>query len=338
MRPQLFKTPVTEFFGISHPIICGGLMWLANADYVAAVVNAGAMGFITASTFPDPERFREELQRARELTGGKPFGVNFGVSPRPGMLEKFARHREIVCQEGVRFVETSGSPPSPILPQLKEAGIKVMHKAPAIKYALSAEKLGVDAVCVLGAESGGHPGVFMVGTMVQAAEAPRQITLPLVVGGGIGTGAQLAAVLMMGAGAALIGSRMLVASEIPAHENYKRRVVSGDGTDSRVAMQIFRHNHRVIDNETSRAVLELERQQITDYEQYAPLVKGEIVRDAYRTGDFSRGMIDYGQSVVFANEIKPVEAIVDQILDEAVVAAKRFGKLASQATAAPLAA
>ena len=333
MRPQIFKTPVTEFFGIRHPIVCGGLMWLANADYVAAVVNAGGMGFITASTFPDPGRFREELQRARELTHGKPFGVNFGISPRPGMLEKFAPHREIVCQESIRFVETSGSPPTPVLAQFTEAGIKVMHKAPAIKYAESAERLGVGAVCVLGAECGGHPGTFMVGTMVQAAEAPRRIKLPLVIGGGIGTGDQLASVLMMGAGAVLLGSRMLVASEIPAHDNYKRRVIAGDGTDTRVVMQIFKRHHRVIDNESSRAVAELERQQVDDFERYAPHVTGEIVRDAYRSGDYSRGMIDYGQAVVFADQIKPVEAIFDQILDEAVAAVARLKAMSGESVA-----
>ncbi len=182
MRPQIFRTRITELFGIPHPIVCGGLMWLADANYVAAVVNAGGMGFITSASFPDPDAFREELRKCRELTGGKPFGVNFGISPRPGYLERFARHREVACEFGVAFVETAGSPPTPILAQLKEAGIKVVHKVPAVRYAVSANKLDVDAVELIGAEAGGHPGVYMVGTMVQAALAPGKVTHPLVIG------------------------------------------------------------------------------------------------------------------------------------------------------------
>lgn len=324
MRPQTFKTCITELFGIRHPIVCGGLMWLADGRYVAGVVNAGGMGFITASTFPDPGKFRDELQMTKQLVGGKKFGVNFGISPRPGMLEKFAPHRQIVCEEGIAFVETSGSPPTPILPQLREAGIKVMHKAPAVKYGVSAEKLDVDAICVIGAESGGHPGMFMIGTMVQAADAPTKIKKPLVIGGGIGTGRQLAAVLMMGADAVLMGSRMVVAEEIWAHPDYKRRVVAGDGTESRIGMQIFKHHHRVLDNESVRAVIELEQKGVTDFAQYEPHVRGEVVRDAYATGDLSRGMIDYGQSVAFADQVKPVEAIFDEIIDDAVGAMARL--------------
>jgi nitronate monooxygenase len=301
-------------------------MWLADGRYVAAIVNAGGMGFITASTFPDPGRFREEVQMTKQLVGGKKFGVNFGISPRPGMLEKFAPHRQIVCEEGVAFVETSGSPPMPILPQLREAGIKVMHKAPAVKYGVSAEKLdGVGAICVIGAESGGHPGIFMIGTMVQAAEAPMKIRKPLVIGGGIGTGRQLAAILAMGGDAVLMGSRMTVSEEIWAHPDYKKRIVGGDGSESRIGMQIFKHHHRVLDNESVRAVIELERQGVTDFAQYEPHVRGEIVRDAYATGDLSRGMIDYGQSVAFANEVKPVEAIFDEIIDDAIAAMDRLG-------------
>ena len=324
MRSAIFRTPITELFGIRHPIVCGGLVWLADARYVAAVVNAGGMGFITASTYPDPVRFREELQLAKELTKGASFGVNFGISQRDSTVDKFDQHRKIVCEEGIRFIETSGSSPAAILPQLHEAGIKVMHKAPTVRYGETAAKLGVDAVCIIGAESAGHPGMAMVGTMVQAALAPQRIKVPLVVGGGIGTGAQLAAIILMGGDAALLGSRMLVASEIPAHPTYKRRIVKGDGTDSKVVMHTFNHNHRVMENESSRAVAKLERELVDDFGQYEPHVLGTIVRDAYTSGDLSRGMIDYGQGVVFANEVMSVEAIFDQILDEAVAAVATF--------------
>jgi NADH:quinone reductase (non-electrogenic) len=162
-----FTTRITQLFGIEHPILCGGLMWLSDARYVAASVNAGGMGFITARTFPDPGRFREELQTCRELTKGRPFGVNLYLTPRPEENAFLKGHLDILLKEGVRALETSGLPPKEFLPALKEAGAKVMHKTSTVRHAISAAKLGVDAVAVVGAECGGHPGLALVGTMVR---------------------------------------------------------------------------------------------------------------------------------------------------------------------------
>jgi nitronate monooxygenase len=327
MRPALFKTRITELFGIRHPILCGGLMWLADAPYVAAAVKAGGMGFITAVTFPDAGRFREELALCRELTGGMPFGVNLSISRSREMLDRFQEHVDILCREGVRFVETSGASPEMLLPQLKEAGVKVMHKVPAVRYALSAAKLDVDAIAVVGAEAGGHPGVYMIGTMVQAALAPQHIAKPIVVGGGIGTGRQIAAALAMGAEGVILGSRMLAAKELSAHPRYKDRIVAGDGTESAVVMKIFRNHHRVLSNDSTREVEALEAAGVEDFARYAPHVRGELARDAYRSGDLSRGMIDYGQAVAFANEVQSVEAIFDDLIDDAKTAISRLANV-----------
>jgi len=327
MRDPLFRTAITEFFGIRHPILCGGLMWLADGRYVAAVVNAGGMGFITALSFPDPEAFRDQIRLCRDLTGGKPFGVNISVSRRPGVNERLQPHVAIAIEEGVRFVETSGSSPAPILARLHEAGVKVMHKVPAVRYALAAQREGVDAVAVVGAECGGHPGYMMIGTMVQAALASRQIEVPLVIGGGIGTGRQVLGALAMGADGVLLGSRMIAAEEIWAHRRYKERVVAGDGTDSRVVMQLFKGHHRVLDNEAAQAVAALEAQGVTDFAAYRDLVAGEKVRGAYESGDFSQGMIDYGQSVAFVDGIEPVETIFDSLIDDAAAARARLDGL-----------
>lgn len=325
MRPQVFRTRISELFGIRHPILCGGLFLLADARYVAAAVNAGCMGFITALSFADdPEAFRDELRKCRALTNGKPFGVSIAFSPRPGVDERLAPFVEIVIEEGVRFVETSGGNPSRFLPVFKEAGCIVIHKVPAVRYALSAQRMGVDALTVVGGEAGGHPGVYMVGNMVQAALAGDAIELPLAIGGGMGTGRHLVTALAMGADAMLVGSRMLAAAEIWAAAAYKERIVAATELDNRVVMKIFRDNHRVLDNEAARAVEELERRGVTDFEAYRALVSGSATRRAYETGDLSKGMIDLGPAAVFAREIKPLEAIVDQLIDEAVQAKARI--------------
>jgi nitronate monooxygenase len=330
MRPSVFRTRITELFGIRHPVLCGGLQWLADARYVAAVVNAGAMGFITALSFPDdPEAFRREVRRCRELTGGRPFGVSISMSGRAGVDARLHPFVDVIVDEKVRFVETSGGSPHEFVPRLKDAGCTVIHKVPAVRYARSAQKLDVDALSVIGAEAGGHPGVFMIGNMVQGVLAADAVTKPLAIGGGMGTGRHLVTALAMGADAMLLGSRMVLAEEIWAHRAYKEHLLTLDETRSRVVMEIFRHHHRVLDNESARAVALLEREGVTDFERYRPHVAGSVTRRAYETGDWRTGMIDMGPAGVFAQAIQAAEEIIDQIIDEACVAMRRLNTLAS---------
>lgn len=332
MRPQRFRTRITELFGIRHPILCGGLMWLADARYVAACVNAGCMGFITALSFPDdPEDFRREVRKCRELTGGRPFGASLAFSMRPEANARLEPYVRIVAEEEVAFVETSGGSPKPFVGALKEACCTVIHKVPAVRYALSAEKLGVDAITVVGGEAGGHPGVYMIGNMVQGVLAADAVSLPLAIGGGMGTGRHLVTALAMGADAMLVGSRMLVAEEIWAHPAYKRRIAGAGPLETRVVMRIFRDNHRVLDNDAAQAVEALEAEGITDFEAYRGLVSGETTRRAYESGDCRQGMIDLGPAGVFARKVEPVEAIIDALIDEAVAALDRVEGLKAMA-------
>ena len=327
MRDPIFSTRITKLFDIRHPILCGGMLHLSDARYVAAVVNAGGMGFIGAWNFPDPGEFLSEVRMCRELTEGKPFGVNISVSRRPGVNELLKPHVDIVIREGVKYVETSGSSPAHILGPLQGAGVKVIHKVPSVRYALTAQREGVDAITVVGAECGGHPGYMMTGTMVQAGLAAEQISVPLVLAGGIGTGRQIVGALAMGADGVLLGSRMLVAEELRSHPRYKQRVIEGRGEDSCIVMASFKRHHRVLHNDAAEKVLEMEAAGIKDIDAYTGLISGTQVRKAYETGDYSIGMLDYGQAVAFAKEIKPVEAIFDDLIDGMIAARHRFSTL-----------
>ena len=328
MREALFKTRITDLLGIRHPILCGGMgPRVSDAEYVAAVVNAGGMGFIVAAGFPDPEDFREQLKRCRQLTQGKGFGVNLYISRQAGGVERLEQQVTILIEEGVRFVETAGASPEPVLPILRDAGIKVLHKVPAVRYARTAARLGVDAVIVVGNDCGGHPGIYGISSMVQAAQASIELNLPVVIAGGIGTGRQLAATLAMGADAILMGSRMLVAQELGIHDDYKRRVVDGDGTESVIVKTGLRDHHRVLANESAKAVAALDAAGASDFEQYRPHVMGALATQAYQSGDSRFGMLDYGPATVFADAIKPVEAIFDEIIDDAYKALNRLEQL-----------
>jgi nitronate monooxygenase len=329
MTPARYQTRMTELLGIRHPILCGGLMYLADATYVAAVVNAGAMGFITAKTFPDPGAFRAELQRCAELTGGKPFGVNLYYSPRPEANEVLRGHTEILLGEGVRILETSGLPPKEVLPVLKDAGCTVIHKVSTVRHALSAQKLGVDALSVVGAECGGHPGIQLVGTMVQGLVAAQKLRLPLAIGGGIGHGAQIVAALAFGADAVILGTRMTVAEEIWAHAAYKERLIESNETDTLLVLQTLRNTYRALDNDTARAVAGVEATGTTEYEHYAPLIAGALQKQAYQTGDWNKGILSVGQSAAFADAVQPVAAILDQLMAEANEAERRLAGAAA---------
>ncbi len=299
-------------------------MWLADANYVGAVVNAGGMGFITPRSFPSVEEYRNQLRKCREITAGKPFGVNIYVSARPEANEALAVFLDIAIEENVEFVETAGFSPKAFMPRIKEAGMTVIHKCTTLRHAQSAVKAGVDAITILGAEAGGHPGMDMVGGIVQGAVVPEGLDVPVVLAGGLGTGRQLLAALALGADGILLGSRMTVAEEIWADDKYKKRITEIGQNDTRIVMSIFNDNSRVLDNATAQAVNELEEQGITDFEQYRPLVQGPSQREAYESGNFDLGTLSMGQSCAFANEISTVENIFDDIIRDAIAARDRL--------------
>lgn len=311
MSETVFSNAVTELFGTRLPIVAGGLMWLADAEYVAAASRAGIIGFITAASFPEREALRAEIRRCRDLCEGGPFGVNVSMLPKLVPGEKTREVFELVVDEGVKFVETSGRSPEEFLPLLKAAGVKVLHKVPAVRYAVKAASIGVDAVAIVGAECGGHPGLDMIGSFVNAAWAESHLEIPYLIGGGIGRGSQLAAALAMGASGVVVGTRFVVAKEIWAHDDYKRRLVEAGPTDTELCMHSVRNTVRTLRNQTTAAVKEIEaRNPDVTIQDLMPLVAGKIGRDAYVTGDWSKGLLSAGQSLAFVDCIEPLADIV----------------------------
>lgn len=318
------RTRVTDHFGTRLPIVASGLQWLANADYAAAAARAGIMGFITAASFPDLGALRDEIRRCRDLCEGGPFGVNVSMLPKLVEGDRTDAIFDTIIEEGVRFVETAGRNPEAYLPRLKAAGIKLTHKVPTVRHARKAQAIGVDMVEVIGAEAGGHPGMELVGTFVQTMLAAREITIPLVVGGGIGTGEQLVAALAMGADGVLMGTRFLVAEELRAHPDYKRRMVEATETDTTLVMQSLRNTLRVLPNLTTDEVKAVEAERPGDLKALMPLISGKVGRVAYETGDTSRGALSVGQSVVFADRVEPMADIIARIVAEAEAALTRL--------------
>lgn len=325
MTDPTFNTAVTRTYGCRLPIVAGGLMWLSNASYVAAGANAGILSFITAASFPEPAALRAEIAKCRDLCGDRPFGVNVSMLPKLVEGERIVDTFRLIADEGVRFVETSGRNPEAFLPILKDAGIKVLHKVPSVRYAVKAQEVGVDMVSIVGAECGGHPGLDLIGSMVNQALAERRLDIPFLIGGGIGAGSQIVSALASGASGVVIGTRFLVAEEISAHPQYKQALVSANERDTTLTMSSVRNTVRTLSNETTEIVrrLEADNPQI-GIAELMPHVSGVIGRKAYETGDVSRGMLSAGQALGLTDGIAPLADIVAQLEQEAGVALARL--------------
>lgn len=329
--PAPFRTRITELFGIRHPILAGGLMWLSDASYVAAVVNAGGMGFITSRSFATLAAFREELGRCAVLTRGQPFGVNLSTSRHTAVPLMDYLHASL--EAGVRFYETSGrAPADALIAEIRRAGGAVIHKAPLVRHALTAERLGVDAVAIVGMECGGHPGINTdMPAMLGSAIAAGRLGLPFAIGGGIGTGRQLLAALALGADAVMLGTRLVAAAEVTAHPAYKQRVVEADEDSCVVA---FAGNAgmggawRVLGNATALEVRRREAAGETEYAAFADLLAGTLTaQGCYVAGDTDLGMVSLGPAACFVDAVEPVAEILASIMAEAQACHRRLDGL-----------
>ncbi len=317
------ETELTRAFGIRLPIVAGGLMWLANADYVSAAARAGILGFITAASFPEPEQLRAEIRKCRDLSDGNPFGVNVSMLPKLVPGDRTEEVFGIIIDEGIDIVETSGRSPEPFLPMLKQAGVRVLHKVPSLRHAESAQKLGVDAVAIVGAECGGHPGLDMVGSFVNAGLAKRRIHIPWLLGGGVGGGEQILAARVMGASGVVIGTRFLVAEEIWADPEYKQALIKATERDTALSMYSVRNTVRSLQNETTSVLQDLERENPDmSIQDIMHLVSGKIGYKAYETGDVRQGILSAGQSLGFIERIQPLAEIVAELESELAEARK----------------
>lgn len=318
MTERYFSTRLTELLGIEHPLLLGGMMYLSDASIVSAVVNAGAMGFITARSYPTVELFRGDLRRCRDLTGGRPFGVNLTLSRRMGFDNSIQSLLDAALDEGIRLFETAGVLPDEIVGPVHAAGGKLIHKCPRIRHALAAQRLGVDVVVLVGADEGGHPGKNELPSMLQAAYAKDRIHIPLVVGGGIGHGRQIASALAMGLDGVCMGSRLMVATEVTAHDNYKQRLIEVDEDCSTTAMSTLGDTWRVLINDNVREVQRLEAEGARRHEEFGELIRGYRTKEhAYDRGDWQIGMLSCSAAAGFADRVEPAAAIIDRLMRDA---------------------
>lgn len=310
----MLRTRFTETFGIEHPIVQGGMMWVGRAELVAAVANAGGLGFITALTQPTPDDLRREIELTRELTD-KPFGVNLTILPsiNPPPYEEYVR---AIVDSGVKIVETAGSNPEPFLPAYREAGIKVVHKCTSVRHALKAQKIGVDAVSIDGFECAGHPGEDDVPGLVLIPAAARALTIPIIASGGIADARGLVAALALGADGVNMGTRFLCTQESSIDQQVKEQIVANTERDTQLIFRTMRNTARVADNEISRKVVEIEKAG-GKFEDVRELVSGARGRRVFEEGDLDAGIWSVGLCQGLIEDIPTCAELIGRMVAEA---------------------
>ena len=309
------RTRITDLLGIEHPVVQGGMMWVGRAELAAAVSNAGGLGILTALTQPTPNDLRREIERCRSMTD-KPVGVNLtilpSVSPPP-----YADYRRAIIDMGVTIVETAGHRPQEHVEHFKAHGITVIHKCTAVRHALSAERMGVDAISIDGFECAGHPGEDDIPGLVLIPAAADRVRVPMLASGGFGDGRGLAAALALGADGINMGTRFCATVEAPIHDAVKQFIVANDERATNLIFRRFHNTGRVAKTSVSDRVVDLSNRPDTTFEDIRPLVSGAKGRIALETGDLDAGLIWAGQIQGLIHDIPTCRDLVARIVRDA---------------------
>jgi len=330
------KTRITEMLGIEHPISQGGMHFVGFAELAAAVCNAGGLGIITGLTQPTAADLVKEIARCREMTD-KPFGVNLTFLPALAAPD-YPGYVKAIIEGGVKLVETAGRKPQQVLPALKDAGIKVIHKCTSVRHSLKAQSIGCDAVSVDGFECGGHPGEDDIPNFILLPRAADELDIPFVASGGMADGRSLVAALSMGADGMNMGTRFMATIEAPIHENVKQALVAATELDTRLVMRPLRNTERVLTNAAAERLLEKEKRLGADikFEDILSEVAGGVYPKVMIDGDMDAGVWSCGMMAGLIHDVPTRKELIDRIMAEAdsIIRKRLLGSLEATKIAA----
>ncbi len=315
-KEKKMKTKITEMLNIEHPIIQGGMHYVGFAELAAAVSNAGGLGTITGLTQDTPEKLANEISRCNDMTD-KPFAVNLTFLPTVAAPD-YPAYVKAIIKGGVKVVETAGRNPVQVLPYLKDAGIKVIHKCTSVRHALKAQDIGCDAVSVDGFECGGHPGEDDIPNMILLPRAADELEIPFVSSGGQADARSLVASIAMGADGMNMGTRFMCTTEAPIHQRVKDAIVSASELDTRLIMRPLRNTERVLNNKAVERVLAVEKERGSDikFEDILEDVAG-VYPKVMLDGDMDIGAWSCGMVAGLIHDIPTCKELIDRIMVEA---------------------
>lgn len=320
------RTQITDMLGIEYPIIQGGMQGVGLAELAAAVSNAGGLGIITALTQPTPNALRAEIARCRTMTD-HPFAVNLTMLPAT-VPPPYEEYLDAAIDSGVKILETAGHSPKAFIGKLKAAGIRVIHKCVAIRHALSAERVGVDAVSIDGFECAGHPGEDDIPGLILIPAAARALKIPIIASGGIADGRGMAAALALGADAVNMGTRFVATEEAPVHRHIKEAIVAGTERDTILIFRTLRNTARVLRNAISEEVVRMEqRPGGARFEEIHHLVAGTRGRAALASGDVQDGLVWASTAMGLIHDIPTCNALIQRMVADCREALARASAL-----------
>ena len=298
---------ITSLFKIEKPIIQAGMIWASGWKLASAVSNAGGLGVLGAgSMYPDV--LREHIVKFRKASF-KPFAVNL-----PLLYPDISKHIQIIIDEKVPIVFTSAGNPSTFTGVLKEKGITVVHVVSSVKFALKAEAAGCDAIVAEGFEAGGHNGREETTTMVLIPSVTREIKIPVIAAGGIATGRQMLAAMVLGASGVQIGSRFVASKEASSHLNFKEAVIKAKEGDTELCLKKLTPV-RLLKNEFYISVKEAEAN-CESIDNLKLLLGRGRAKSGMFEGDLNKGELEIGQVSMLIDKVISAKEIVTEIWED----------------------
>lgn len=298
---------ISSLFGITYPIVQGGMIWVSGWKLASAVSNAGGLGLIgSGSMYPDV--LRDHIQKCKKATD-KPFGVNV-----PMLYPQIEEIMDIIVEEGVKIVFTSAGNPKTWTQFLKEKGITVVHVVSSVKFAQKAQAAGVDAVVCEGFEAGGHNGREETTTFTLIPMVKENVSIPVIAAGGIANGRGMLAAMVLGADGVQIGSRFAATIESSAHDNFKDTIVKVKDGDTHLTLKELAPV-RLVKNHFYNQVQELYTKN-PSVEEIKQLLGRARAKKGMFEGDLDNGELEIGQIAGLIHEIKPTKQVIEEIIAE----------------------
>ena len=330
----MFKTAITEMFGIQYPIICGAMMWLCKPPLCAAVSNAGGMGNLTAGNYTTEEEFRGAIRETRRLTQ-KPFMVNITLLPSIRLTpEHYRMYFKVCAEERVSGIEFSGTPVDKAagmqtIEGLKKAGVKLFHKVGSVRHAVHAEKVGYDGIYAAGIEEGGHPLNDDVTAMVLIPRIAESVKIPVVAVGGIADGRTMAAALTLGAQGVMMASRFIATKECIVHENIKQELIRRQEFETTIFGKSIGLQGRALKSKVIEEIIAIEARG-GGLQELIPLLSGDRIQEAWEKGNVDDAPLMVGQSIGLIKGVLSCKELLDTMAKDATECLARVNKIVQQ--------
>lgn len=321
MNYKLSSNKLTSLFSIRYPLIQAGMIWASGWRLASAVSNAGGLGLLGAgSMYPDV--LRQHIQQCKAATD-QPFGVNV-----PLLYPDIDQLMHIIVEEKVPIVFTSAGNPKTWTGFLKDKGIKVVHVVSSSKFAKKAEEAGCDAVVAEGFEAGGHNGREETTTMVLIPAVRAAVGIPVIAAGGIATGTQMLAAMVLGADGVQVGSRFVCTPEASSHQAFKEAIVQASEGDTQLAMKKV-VPVRLLKNKFAEEIKAAELRGASEEELKQILGRARAKKGMFE-GDMEEGELEIGQVSALIHEIKPAAAVVEEMIHEYHIGLQNLERLKIQ--------